>query len=175
MLQLGAGALLGSHVGSAAAANGDAVSSYVGQFRHVGGDTDREARDKAIDDVVSGMNGLIRGIARTRLIDANPIAERLGLVADASSLTVTMDKLSYTGPLDGGKVKVKSITGDDMDMHYEITKESLTQVFEGDGRGRVNIFTLGTEGRLLLKVRVYAEQLPKDLIYRLGYERERRR
>ncbi len=156
---------------TSAASAADDISAYVGAFRHSGGDKERLARDKAIDDVVSGMSFVVRGIARGRLTSANPIAVDVTCSTHDKSLTMTMDQRSFTAPIDGSTATVKSVTGDDIDMHYAITKNSLIQVFDRDGRGRVNTFTLdGTKG-LAMAVRVYAKQLPKDLNYRLTYER----
>jgi len=170
ILYAGASAMIASFSPSASAAE-DEAKAYMGAFRHAGGDKERAARDSAIEDVVSGMSFLVRKIARDRLTSANPIASDLKFSKSATSLTVVMDKRSFTGPLDGSKTKVKSISGDDMDMSYDITSKSLTQKFEADKKGRVNIFTLDGDKRLGMKVRVYAEQLPKDLVYRLTYER----
>ncbi len=152
-------------------AGDDDAKPYVGAFRHAGGDREREARDRAIDDVVAGMSFLVRKIARDRLTSANPIASSLAFSKSDTSLTVVMDTRSFTGPLDGSKTKVKSISGDEMEMSYDISKKSLTQKFEGDGKGRINIFRLDGDKGLDMKVRVYAQQLPKDLVYRLTYER----
>ena len=81
-------------------AGAEAVKPYLGSFHWVGGDKEREARDKAIDDVVSGMNLLARDVARSKLKSANPIPKRLILTADARSLTVDNGLRAYTGPLD---------------------------------------------------------------------------
>jgi hypothetical protein len=154
-----------------ASAGEDDVKLYVGAFRFAGGDKEVQARDEAIEDVVSGMSFLVRGIARSRLTAANPIATNATIATSGASLTIAMDSRSFTGPLDGSKTKVKSSSGDDMDMHFEITKQSLTQVFAGDEKGRINTFTLDGSKGLDMLVHVYAKQLPKDLVYRVTYER----
>ena len=117
----------------AALAAEDDATAYLGAFRHAGGDKERAARDAAIDDVVAGMSFLVRRIARERLQSANPIASDLAFSKSPTTLTVVMDKRSFTGPLDGSKTRVKSISGDDMDMSYDISKKSLAQKFEASG------------------------------------------
>jgi hypothetical protein len=155
----------------AAPSGDDLLKAYVGAFRHTGGDKERIARDRAIEDVVSGMSFLVRKIARDRLTAANAIAVALTFSRTARSLTIAMDDRSFTGPLDGSKTKVKSIGGDEMDMSYQISRDSVTQNFERDGRGRTNTFTLDGDKSLRMNVRVFADQLPKDLVYELTYVR----
>jgi hypothetical protein len=147
-----------------------AVKAFLGRYRHAGGDKELKARDQAIDDVVESMNFLARGIARDKLKETNPIAASLGIAADAKDLTITLDTRTYTGPLNGGTVKVKSITGDLMDMHYAVSKAEITQVFSGDDRGRVNRYRLDS-GKLTMHVRVHSSRLPKALVYSLTYVR----
>lgn len=147
-----------------------AIKAFLGSYRHAGGDKERKARDQAIDDVVESMNFIARGIARDKLKETNPIAASLGISADTNNLTITLDGRTYTGPLSGGTVKVKAITGDLMDMRYAVTKTEITQVFSGDDRGRVNRYRLDS-GKLTLHVRVHSSRLPKDLVYSLTYTR----
>lgn len=146
------------------------VSAFLGTFKHTGGEKEREARDKAIEDVVADMSFISRGIARDKLKQSNPIVQSLGFAADAKNLTVAMDARSYKGPLDGSRVKVKTILGDEMDMHFKIKRAALDQVFSGDEKGRVNAFRFDTK-KLVFHVRVHASALPKDLVYKLTYEK----
>ncbi len=162
----------GASLSGIARADADPLDPFVGRFRHSGGDKERQARDKAIDDVVAGMNVLVRGIARDRLKEANPIARVLSFAATSKDLTVTMDARSYTGPRDGKKVRVKGITGDELDMHYAIARFRVDQIFSAEERGRTNRFSLDEEV-VSMRIRVHATQLPKDLIYTLTYTREK--
>jgi hypothetical protein len=163
-------AAAGASSWTVARAETDPLDSFLGRFRHSGGDSDRKARDKAIDDVVAGMSILVRGIARDRLKEANPIAAKLAFSTTDKDLTVAMDARSYTGPRDGGKVKVKGITGDEMEMHYAIATARIEQVFAAGEKGRTNRFSLDGD-TVAMRVRVHATQLPKDLVYTLTYTR----
>lgn len=147
-----------------------AVNAFLGNFKHVGGNKEREARDRAIEDVVADMSFISRGIARDKLKQSNPVAQKLTLASDPKHLTVTMDGRSYKGPLDGSRVKVKTILGDEMDMHFKIKKAALDQVFSGEDKGRVNAFRFDG-AKLIFNVRVHASALPKDLVYKLTYEK----
>ena len=148
----------------------DAVGPFLGSFRHAGGDKERELRDKAIDDVVGEMNFLVRSIARDRLKTSTAIAAAVKLSSDASSLTVALDSRIYTAPLNGRSVKVTGITGDKLDLSYRVTDGRIEQSFRGDERGRVNTYSLDGE-KLVMQVRIYSSQLPKDLKYKLTYKR----
>jgi len=154
----------------ARAADNEHIKPFLAGFRWVGGDAEREARDKAIEAVVSEMNFLTRGIARDKLKETNPIAAKLTFASSDTALTATMDARSYTAPLDGGNVKVKSITGDDMQMCFKIKKGAIDQIFAGDEKGRSNGFR-HEENKIVMNVRVHASKLPKDLVYKVTYER----
>jgi hypothetical protein len=147
-----------------------AVNAFLGSFKHVGGSKEREARDKAIEDVVADMSFISRGIARDKLKQSNPVVQKLTMASDAKDLTVTMDGRAYKGPLDGSRVKVKTILGDEMDMQFKIKKAALDQIFSGDDKGRVNAFRFDG-AKLIFNVRVHASALPKDLVYKLTYEK----
>ncbi|NUP06711.1 MAG: hypothetical protein HOW73_11715 [Polyangiaceae bacterium] len=143
---------------------------FLGKYRFKGGEKERAALEKAIADVVSTMNVLTRGIARDRLRESNVIPEVLTIDEAKKALTVAMDKRSYTAPVDGKVVKVKVLTGDEMDMSFAVRKDAIDQSFKGEERGRVNTFKTDAK-ELSLRVRVYASRLPKELVYRLTYER----
>lgn len=165
----GAASLSALVPGEALAADG-AEKAFLGSYKHSGGDKERELRDKAIEDVVSGMNILSRTIAREKLKSANAIAAAVSFASDGTSLTVTLDTRVYTAPLSGGSVKVTGITGDKLDLSYAISTGKIDQRFSAEGRGRVNGFTRSGD-QLVMNVRVHATQLPKDLRYKLTYKK----
>jgi hypothetical protein len=142
---------------------------FVGTYKFAGGDPERVAVDRAIDGVVSEMSGLVRGIARGRLADANRVAEELILLGGGNTFAVLVDKRAYTGRLDGTAVKVKTVTGDMMDMRFEVGPQ-LAQIFTDEEKGRTNRFELRGE-QLIMHVRVHASALPRDLLYDLTYTR----
>ncbi|NUQ77964.1 MAG: hypothetical protein HUU21_30895 [Polyangiaceae bacterium] len=152
------------------AAPSDTLSPFLGSFRHAGGDKEREARDKAIDAVVDEMNIFVRGIARDKLKSSNAIPAALKISADASALTIALDNRVYTAPLDGRSVKVTGITGDKLDLRYRVTEGRIEQNFKGDERGRVNTYSIEGD-KVVMQVRIYASQLPKDVKYKLTYKR----
>jgi hypothetical protein len=142
---------------------------FVGSYKFVGGEAERAAVTKAIDDTVAPMNGLIRGIARNRLIDANKVPEQLSFRAGGNTFAVAVDDRLYAGPLDGSPVQVTVVTGDVMSLRYKVGTE-LEQSFSDHEKERVNRFEI-RGNQLIMHVRVHAGQLPKDLVYDLTFER----
>ncbi len=173
--------LLGVHCGgeeeapppvTSASATPESVSAatrFAGSFKHVGGTAELEARDKAIDDLVAEMSFMKRGVARDKLREANPIAEKIVVSESQGTLTISMDERSYTAPLDETPVRVKGITGDMLDLVVRAGPE-LEQVFSAEGKGRTNKYALAGD-RLTIQVRIHSESLPRELSYALTYER----
>jgi len=150
-----------------AAAEGRAVDAYLGAYLFGGEEAERRAREKAIDDVVSSMNPLVRAIARHQLDEGTAIPPMVAIAADAKNLTIT-DFLPLTAPLDGSSVRVKTYGGNEMDLSYDVTSERLLQRLTGDGKGSKSFFTV-EKGKLKHHVHIYAKELPKDLEYVLTY------
>ncbi len=147
------------------------IAAFLGTYAYDGGDKERKARDKAIDAACSELSPLIRGIAREQLLAANAIASSIAFSADKKNVTVSADARNYRAPLDGSKVRVRVPTGDEMDLRYAVKTGRVDQLFEGDDRGRTNRYTLGDDDVLVMGVRVFASQLPKDVLYKLTYRR----
>jgi len=149
----------------------DELAPFLGTFKFSGGEKEQKALDKAIDGVVSQMNLLVRGMARDKLKQANPIATNISFASDANILTVTFDSRTYTAPLDGTPVKIKSILGDDMMLSYKVMcPGEIQQLFSGDDKGRANHARVdGTT--CTVDVRVYSSKLPHDLVYSLTYSK----
>jgi hypothetical protein len=169
-IQLAGGATATLIAPSIAFADGEHHKAFLGAFKFIGGDAEREARDKAIESVVAEMSFLARGIARDKLKETNPIAAKLSFGATEKALTAALDSRSYTAPLDGSHVKVKGITGDEMKMCFKIRQGAIDQQFSSEDKGRDNGFRYA-DNKIVMHVRVRAEKLPKDLVYKLTYER----
>jgi hypothetical protein len=145
-------------------------TELLGAYRFAGGQRERDALERAIDEVASEMSPLVRGIVRKKLRQATAIAAQLRIEADESHLTVRFDKVTWRAPLDGRRVPVKAVTGDDLELWYEVSERTIDQRFSGDEKGQHNRFWLDDD-RLQFRARIFAEALPKDLLYGLTYER----
>ncbi len=146
------------------------VKPFVGAYRYVGGKEERNARDRAIDQVVSELNFFVRGIARSRLEEATEIHSTLSITATKSFLRVKLGGRAYIAPLNGRPVKAIGLTGTEVTLRYVIRQGSINQRFTAEDGGRDNRLTL-KDDHLIMHVRVYSERLPKDLEYRLTYQR----
>ena len=156
-------------VPSLAFADNSPVKSFVGTYAYAGDAAERKARDAAIDDVVSSMTPIARGIARDKLQEATAIPSHVVFAADTKNLTVT-EKEPLTAPLDGSPVDVKGYDDSDMKLTYEIAKDQIVQKLSGDGKGRKTNYALDAAS-LRVHVHVYAKQLPKPLDYDLTFAR----
>jgi hypothetical protein len=146
-----------------------AEPAFTGAFKFAGGAAERDALEKAIDDVVSRMNVIARGIARGKLRDATAIPGSLSLTTSGSNLTI-VDSLSYTGPLDGKPVKVKAFDDNEMELTYDVATQSVVMKLRADGKSQTNKYAV--DGKKLSEhVVITAEQLPIPLWYDLTFER----
>ncbi len=147
------------------------ADQLVGTYAHVGGQAERDAVLAAIEDVVSDMNVIARGIARDRLQESNPVPKKLSIVRDGGTLSVAFDGRKYAAPLDGSSVKVVGVTGDTLDYRVTVDGERLRQHFVGEKGGRTNTMKRRGDKRLKVKVKVSSGSLPKPLEYSLTLER----
>src|SRR5688500_9266101 len=100
----------------ASAQHASMIHPFIGAFRFVGGDEERDVWSASIDDVVAGMSVLTRGIARDRLKETNPIATTLAFLGNDKVLTSSFDARVYTGLFDGTEVMVTTTAGDKMKL-----------------------------------------------------------
>ena len=158
------------HAAVASAEAPDALRKFSGKYAFAGGTAEREALQKAIDDVVAEMNPLVRGIARSRLLGSNAIAEAIAIDAEGDTITVVFDKRSYTAAIDGSPVTVTGVDGDPLVLTHRLHGKRLVQTFDGDRGIRRNAFVL-RGNKLALNVTVQSDQLPSDLVYTLTFAR----
>lgn len=144
------------------------IEPYVGHYRFVGGDAEREALTRAIDTVADTFNPLTRPMVRDKLTEATAIPTMLEIAAENGDVIIragTTDRAS----LDGTPAPSVAITGEVMKMSFQ-TGPFLQQTFRGDEKGRVVRYEIHST-RLVVKTRIFAAQLDKDLEYTLTYER----
>ncbi|MFO0618084.1 MAG: hypothetical protein U0414_36165 [Polyangiaceae bacterium] len=153
----------------AALAEDSPARPFVGKYRVIQRDAQNAEVQGAIEGVVSEMNGLIRGIARDKLVEANAIPQLLEVKAGDDLVAISMDGHTSSAPADGRAVKQTVSTGETMDVAMKVS-DHLEESFHGEDRGRVNTFELRGDV-LVMHVRIYAAQLPKDLEYDLEFQR----
>ena len=152
-----------------------ALEKYLGTYRYVGGDTDIEALDRAIEDVVSQMNFLIRGIARRRLRDPNLPSKEVTITSDDGQIRIDRPgQPPVSAPVDG-----KAITwrhpedGDVFRVQHGIdARGELYQRFEGERSVSRNRFVLSDDGNALsIHTFIQADRLPAPLRFQMSYRR----
>ncbi len=148
-------------------ATNDACS---GDFRYSGGDSQRAARDAAIDGVVSDMNFFVRGIARSRLKKATKISPSVAVSRDGENLVVLIDGKRYSAPLSGKGVEVTNAEGDKMTLTHREKNGRIDQTFRAKDGGRKNMLRCQGD-KLELQVTIFSPRLPREIKYRLSYKK----
>lgn len=129
--------------------------------------------EKAIETAVAKMNFIKRPIARSRLKKANPHYGRIEIARGASDFSVRFDaRKPVLMPLDGRSVKWTREDGEQFDVSAKLQGDTLVQTFLAEDGQRTNAFSLGTDGKLLLRVTLTSPQLPEPVRYQLSYRRQ---
>lgn len=127
--------------------------------------------ERAIEEVVDDMNFLIRSTARSRLREKNGVPR---MVVTARENGTTHVKFGTRRPFITEGRAWTSLTWGGQQMKVRATSsrpESLRLEIRNEDGTRINEFVVAENGTMTLRVRVSAEQLPKDLTYIIRYRR----
>lgn len=146
---------------------------FAGTFRYAGGQAQRDNLAAAIEAAAMEMNALIRGIARKRLTEANPVREQMSFVVEGTKVTATFAAgRTITGTIGGPKVAWTSDSGKPLTVMFSLVKGRLIMDFKAEDGGRRSTFTLDESGdKLTMSVTVTSERLTNPLKYALTYRR----
>ena len=166
---------------SHAVAGGGAVSidtnlhKYLGTYRYVGGEKDIQALDKAIEQVVSQMNFLIRGIARRRLREPNLPSKEVSISLDEAQIRIERPgQPEVSAPASGKAITWRNPEeGDVFQVQHGIDERGeLYQRFAGERSVSVNRFVLSDDGNALtIHTLIEADRLPAPLRFEMSYRR----
>ncbi|NUP14491.1 MAG: hypothetical protein HOW73_51330 [Polyangiaceae bacterium] len=145
------------------------LRSLVGVYAYNGDGDEAAERLASIESAIERVPFFFRPIARKKLRDATEIADRVMIERDNESLAIT-SPLRFAAPLDGRPVRVETVTGHEMDLHYEIEDASVSQILASERKGQINRF-FRDGSNLYLYVRIFAEQLPLEVEFVLTYVR----
>jgi hypothetical protein len=146
------------------------IAPLAGRYRFVGGKAEVAALEAAIEDVVGGMNVLVRGTARRRLAESAAIPAGLSLSLKNEMLTVRLPDAAYAAPLDGSRVMVEGPAGDPIALRHQVLGDAkLRQLFDADDGWRVNTCERLENGRLRIHVTIHSPKLPKNLDYAITF------
>jgi hypothetical protein len=129
----------------------------------------------AINETVSPMNFIIRGIARGRLTKVNPRPHSLRLRLATDTVSVAFDSGDpVVTPSNGAVVPWYNALAKETDTaHVAISGDTLRQTISASDGDRENSISFGDGGaRLHLRVTVTSHRLPKPLTYQLLFRRD---
>jgi hypothetical protein len=171
MLRVGCGTAI-----AAAQAVDPALQRFVGTYSYVGGDAEIRALDEAIDQVVSQMSFLIRGIARRRLRAPNLPSKEVGVFVENGKIRIHRPgQPEVSAPADGKPITWRHPDdGEVFRVRHGVDEEGiLYQRFEGERSVSRNRFILSEDAkRLSIQTVITADRLPAPLRFRMSYERK---
>lgn len=144
---------------------------FVGTYHFAGGQAQRTALREAIEELVELLNILVRGTARDKLHETNPVFDRVTIERSADSMVLTFGTLKNACKIDGSATQVEGIDGSKLTCRLSIKNGALVQQLSGSRGGRDNTLTLDEHGKLRVKTRIHSRLMPKDLHYTLTYAR----
>ena len=146
-----------------------------GTYTFVGGESEIQAMDRAIEDATSELSFFIRGIAQKRLRQPNLPSAELRIIVDGDSIEVTRtgqptiaapasgEAVEWRNPGNGNTLRVR---------HKALGADKLEQRLRGDRGLSVNRFVLDPNGsRLVIRTTITAEKLPEPLRFSTTYTR----
>jgi hypothetical protein len=125
---------------------------------------------RAIDRAADRVNFLIRGFARDRLRDKNPIHRRVQTRVRDGLVTVIYDDDRYTSA--EGQWRSIVATGERVRLLQQVRGNRIYQRFVGEDGEKQMVLTFEENGpRMWLDVTVRSDKLPEPLRYRLPFRR----
>lgn len=154
-------------------ADREVVTRFVGGWQHVGGDEDREAALDAISTVTAEMNGLIRGVAQSRLEESVTIDTTLTLAEEQGIVTITRSDRPkpFVAPADGKAFVTVDDEGDEAKGSLRIDGYSLVTLVETEQGGGERTYSIDPTGQLEVTTRIFSPRLPGDVVYVARYQR----
>jgi hypothetical protein len=151
-------------------ATATAAPSPLGTWRFVGGERERKAQAAAIEEIVAELNMLIRGVARGRLTETNPIAPQIELAADGDKTRFWRLAFETRATPDGRKWPGKGREGKDITVQQWVQGATFRELITAADGSRETVMTVRGD-TLKLVATVRSPQLPRALRYELSYQR----
>jgi cytochrome P450 len=162
----------GAEVGTSSQTN--AAVELEQTYRYAGGEAGRTAVENAIDVAIADMNGLIRGVARRRLLEANAIIGELGFSLGGDPLRASnVDGRIIESPASGAAVDWVDQFGDTVKVSQRWSGDELVQRIFNDDGSRTNVYRFAEDGQsMTMSVTIEASRLPEAIRYRLDYRKK---
>jgi hypothetical protein len=165
------GAVLFALLLSAGQAPAQAEPIPAGTWRFVPEQSDNIER--SIDQAVSHLNFLIRGIARNRLRNANAPVRRLIIQYPDSDVYISFreDEPPTISPRDGAVVPYTRADGEVVRIHTELGDRRIRQFFDSDDGQKEHVFSMRPDGTMAMEVTVFSERLREPFRYTWVFRR----
>ncbi len=161
-----------SAFGSAARA-GEPDPKIAGTYAFSGGEAETKALSAAIEECVSKMNVMARGIARGRLEKGNAPTAEVKITLAGKDITIARTgKPAITASSDGSKVTRNTISGP-AEVTYVADHDKIVQTMQGKSSLSTNVFSLGPDGTTLtISTKIVSPRLPAPVQYKMTYKRK---
>jgi hypothetical protein len=159
-------------VGHAASGSAEhALDGLHGIYFHQGGEACNIQIEKAVEEVVSEMGRMSRGIARHKLLDKNHTYETFQILIDGGTLTIQINHRDYEVQLGAPPVEATGIEGGTVMTQATVRGRTLVQTFRTSQGLRRHEIHFGSDGTAFLEVSIESQRLPKPVHYSLPYAR----
>ena len=148
-----------------------ALDGLQGIYFHQGGEACQIQIEQAVEEVVSEMGRLTRGIARHKLLEKNHTYDRFQVLIEGDMLTMRVNHHDYSLKLGGPPVEAPGIEGGTIKTQAWVRGRTLIQTFRTSEGLRRHKIHFGTDGSAFLEVSIESSRLPKPVHYRLPYSR----
>ena len=143
------------------------------RFAYAGGQAGRDAIATAIDEAIADMNGLIRGMARKRLLEVNAVIESMAFSLESDPVVTTyLNGRIIAAPRSGKSVPWTDQFGERIQVSHRYADGKLVQTMRGAKGQRKNVYRFSEDGKTMtMSVEIVADQLPAAIRYQVKYRR----
>jgi hypothetical protein len=129
--------------------------------------------DEAVNQAVSHLNFLVRGIARNRLRGANkPISEiEIRYPEDNVFIRFRSDEPPTLTPQSGEFAPYTRADGEVVQVKTELESGLIRQFFDSDDGQKEHVYRLRADGTMALEVTVFSERLREPFTYTWVFRR----
>lgn len=148
-------------------------SAFSGRYKYAGGRAQREKLEHQIEQVVSQLNFMIRGMARSRMRDGlSPSPHLEFALSDHAVVFRRPNERLIKGPLDGTAVDWKNKDRESIQLRMTFRDQTLRIRYKGDGSDSRYNYSFRDDGkRLDIRAAIDHVRMPTTLKYGLTYKR----
>jgi hypothetical protein len=168
------GLVFGVAVGVVAAANdAEVMSRLEGRWVYGGGEPERQARQNAIEETVSQMSWIARGMARKRITASTVIHEHYVITLNGGTVTIAEDDFKgHSAPWNGTEVEIAKDQGGPATLTRSVDDGGLRSHWHQKRGAGTEIYCVSKDGEsMVVTVIVSSPRLPSEVSYELTYRR----